>query len=314
MTHDIVRRTFATPWRWASYWSGLALMQALRLRQPRILMYHIVGDDALSARQFEWQLRFLRAKFEPIGLGTLVDRLQSDMVTGREVVITFDDGVRNHYELVWPLLRAYGVPATFFVCPGLIESGEWLWRTELRMRLKLLDDIDRSRVARSAGCSVQGVEAIMEWTKMLPMDDRLAFQLEIRRLTSSFSPSRLQMEHHAPLTWDQLRQMDARLITIGSHTRTHPILPTLDESALHEEIVGSRRNLEERLDREIDLFSYPNGANNARVVSIARRHYRAALTTRKGLVVTGDDPFLLPRIPAASDRVSFLRRMHRPSA
>lgn len=314
MVRDIFRRTFATPLRWTSHWSGMALRRSRKIKQPRILMYHIIGDEELPVRQFEWQLKFLRAKFEPISLGTLLDRLQANTLSGREVVITFDDGVGNHYNVAWPVLRAHDVPATFFVCPDLTESGEWLWRTELRMRLKLLDAIERTTAARLAGCQAQDVEAIMEWTRGLPMDDRTAFQNDIKKRTGAFSPSRAQMERHTPLTWDQLRQMDARLITIGSHTRTHPMLPTLDERALHDEIAGSRRILEKKLDREVDLFSYPNGANNAGVVAVARQHYRAALTTRKGFVVDDDDLFLLPRIPAAGDRASFSRRMYRPSA
>jgi peptidoglycan/xylan/chitin deacetylase (PgdA/CDA1 family) len=314
MVRDILHRTLATPVRWTSHWSGIALKRAQKIRQPRILMYHIVGDEELSVQQFEWQIKFLRARFEPTRLGTLVDRLQSNTLSGREVVITFDDGVRNHYEVAWPLLRAHDVPATFFVCPDLTESGEWLWRTDLRMRLKLLDADERAAAAHRSGCRAEGVEAIMEWTKNLPMDDRIAFQRDIKQHTSGFSPSRQQMECYTPLTWDQLRQMDASLITIGSHTRTHPMLPTLDASDLDDEIAGSRRILEERLDRDVELFSYPNGANNSNVVSMVRQHYRAALTTRKGFVMDGDDLFLLPRIPAADDRASFSRRMYRPSA
>jgi len=314
MVRDIMHRALATPLRWTSHWSGMALRQSRKIKQPRILMYHIIGDEELSVRQFEWQLKFLRTNFEPTGLETLLDRLQSRTLSGREVVITFDDGVRNHYEVAWPVLRAHDVPATFFVCPDLTESGQWLWRTELRMRLKLLDAVERAAAARQAGCQARDVEAIMEWTKGLSMDDRVTFQNDIKKRTSAFSAPREQMVRHTPLTWDQLRQMDARLITIGSHTRTHPMLPTLDERALHDEIAGSRRILEEKLDRDVDLFSYPNGANNAGVVAMARRHYRAALTTRKDFVANGDDPFLLPRIPAAADRASFSRRMYRPSA
>ncbi len=277
-------------------------------------MYHIVGDHELSASQFEWQLSFLRTHFEPVSLAMLVDRLQSGTMEGREVAITFDDGVQNHFTVAWPLLRAHNVPATFFVCPGLIESGDWLWRTALRMRLNTLDSTTREDVARNAGCAETGVEAIMEWTKGLPMDARRAFEHDIEAHTRDFSPPREQMDRHAPLTWDQLGQMDENLITIGSHTSTHPMLPTLDPSALHDEIAGSRSVLEAKLDRTVDLFSYPNGANNPLVADLARRHYRAAVTTRQGLVARDNDRFLLPRIPAAHNRAAFTRRMHRPTA
>lgn len=277
-------------------------------------MYHIIGDGEVSARQFEWQVKVLREQFEPVTLAKLVDRIQVGSVTGRETVITFDDGVRNHFTVAWPLLRAHRVPATFFVCPGLTESGHWLWRTELRMRLRLLTEAERAQAARDAGCPVHAVEPIMEWTKRLAMDDRLVFQRAIEKRTRGFSASREDTDRHAPLTWEQLRQMDENIITIGSHTSTHPMLPTLDAASLEQEIAGSRRLLEQHLDRRVDLFSYPNGANNTTVVDLVRRHYRAAVTTEKSFAAANSDLALLPRIPGGGSRATFTRRLHRPGA
>lgn len=314
MSRNLLYRTLAVPPRWASYWSGFALRQAHSIRQPRILMYHVIGDGDVSPAQFEWQLAFLRRHFEPIGLGALVDRLKAGATSGREVALTFDDGVRNHYEVAWPLLRKYDVPATFFVCPGLTDSGAWMWRTETRMRLHLLDRADLEAVTRNAGCPTQDIEAIMQWTKQLGMDDREAFQRDVVAHTPGFSPPAVEVERHAPLTWDQIHAMDANLITIGSHTRTHPVLPTLSGDALEEEIGGSRRELEQKLDREVDLFSYPNGANDDAVVALARRHYRAAVVARQDIVAEDDDVLLLPRVPGGGARATFVRRMHRPSA
>jgi peptidoglycan/xylan/chitin deacetylase (PgdA/CDA1 family) len=314
MIKQVLHRTFAAPLRWASYWSGVALRNARAIKQPRILMYHIVGDDELSVHQFEWQISFLKREFEAVRLGTLIQRLQSRSVTGREVVITFDDGVRNHFATAWPLLRTHNVPATFFVCPALIESGDWLWRTELRMRLKHMDRGMRAIVAADSGCRHSEVEAIMEWTKNLTLDEREIFRRNIAKHTARFSPSHEDMKRHAPLSWDQLRQMDENLITVGSHTLTHPILPTLADDILQHEIADSRSMLEQALDRSIDFFSYPNGANDARVVNAVRKHYRAALTTRKAFAKPDNDLYTLPRIAAGDSSATFTRRLHRPTA
>lgn len=314
MIKQVLHRTFAVPLRWASYWSGVALRRAQAAKQPRILMYHIVGDDELSVHQFEWQIEFLRHEFEVVSLGTLIERLQSRSATGREVVITFDDGVRNHFAFAWPILKAHDVPATFFVCPGLIESGDWVWRTELRMRLKHMNPSARVKSANDFGCPGSSVEVVMEWTKTLPLDDRESFRHAIAKRTSGFSPPREEVERHAPLTWEQLRRMDEGLITIGSHTLTHPILTTLSEDVLQHEIADSRGLLEQTLDRRVDFFSYPNGANDMRVVDTVRQHYRAALTTQKAFVSPEDDLYTLPRIAAGDSRASFVRRLHRPTA
>jgi peptidoglycan/xylan/chitin deacetylase (PgdA/CDA1 family) len=229
-------------------------------------------------------------------------------------VITFDDGVRNHFSFAWPILRSRKVPATFFVCPGLIETGDWLWRTELRMRLKHMDRAMRVKVATDSGCPHGEVEAVMEWTKKLPLDEREVFRRNVAKQTADFSPSRQEMERHAPLTWDQLRQMDKNLITIGSHTLTHPILTTLANDVLQREIADSRSLLEQTLDRSVDFFSYPNGANDTRVVNAVRQYYSAALTTHKAFVKPESDLYTLPRVAAGDSRASFVRRLHRPTA
>lgn len=314
MRLNSIHSMLAVPWRWTSLWSGSALRRARGIKQPRILMYHILGDGEVSPSQFEWQLRFLRRHFEPITLTSLLDRIDGNATSGFEVALTFDDGVRDQFTTAWPLLRKYQVPATFFVCPGLIESGNWLWRTELRMRLAFLDDAQRMALAESAGCPVNMVEPIMEWTKTLDPDARTAFEQRVAQHTRKFRPNARQREQHAPLTWEQIREMDPALVTIGSHTSTHPILTALPTEALESEISGSRTALEQALGRRIDLFSYPNGANDAIVVATVRQHYRAAVTTRKHVVAQGDNRHLLPRIPAGDDRATFTRRLHKPTA
>ena len=54
-------------------------------------------------------------------------------------------------------------------------------------------------------------------------------------------------------------QLDPELFTIGCHTGRHPILPSLRDADLDEEIVQSKLRIEERLVKSVDFFCYPNG-------------------------------------------------------
>jgi peptidoglycan/xylan/chitin deacetylase (PgdA/CDA1 family) len=64
----------------------------------------------------------------------------------------------------------------------------------------------------------------------------------------------------APNTPGQLREFAAAGIEIGAHTRTHADLGKIsDTSALEDEIVGSRRDLEDLLGRQVDYFAFPFG-------------------------------------------------------
>src|SRR5690242_10742044 len=244
MSSIVLRHALAPPLHLASFWSGHALRRARSVRRPRILMYHSVGHEDVSIRQFRWQLRLLRRSFDVVSLPQLVHRLVAGTANGEEVALTFDDGVRNHYSVVWPMLREARVPATFFVCPGLIESGAWLWNTELRTRLALLGRSERARLAAHVGCPATSAHGMVEWAKRLPLERRCDFEEQARALTREFEPSDAQLDRNAPMSWVQLKRLDPALVTIGSHTATHPILTTLTREARDAEIAESRIMLE----------------------------------------------------------------------
>jgi peptidoglycan/xylan/chitin deacetylase (PgdA/CDA1 family) len=314
MSSMVLRRALAPSLHVASFWSGHALKRARAVRRPRILMYHSVGHEDVSARQFRWQLRLLRDIFDVLPLPRLVDRLVAGTATGEEVALTFDDGVRNHYTVAWPMLREARVPATFFVCPGLIESGAWLWNTELRTRLTLLGKTGRVRLASRLGSPHSTDHGMVEWTKRLPLERRREFEQQVRELTREFEPTAAQVDRNAPMSWAQLKRLDPALITIGSHTATHPILTTLTRETLDAEIAQSRITLEQQLGRSVDLFCYPNGASDAASRDTVRSVYRAALATRQDVVTSEADLFALPRVPAGDRNSYFVRRLHRPTA
>ena len=72
------------------------------------------------------------------------------------------------------------------------------------------------------------------------------------------------------VTVAQIEMLPTDLITIGSHTLSHPWLPSLPESEANEEIFASRKKLSSLLKRDITLFSFPYGAKNDRLVRVCR--------------------------------------------
>jgi peptidoglycan/xylan/chitin deacetylase (PgdA/CDA1 family) len=109
------------------------------------------------------------------------------------------------------------------------------------------------------------------------------------------------------MTWEQLRALQAAGMTIGSHTRTHPILPDY-HAALHNEVAMSRADIAEHLGRAPDFFAYPFGAWDAQSAAWARKAgYRAARTYRGGAWNAPSDLYHLRAIPVTDNMQAFER-------
>jgi peptidoglycan/xylan/chitin deacetylase (PgdA/CDA1 family) len=100
------------------------------------------------------------------------------------------------------------------------------------------------------------------------------------------------------LTWDEIREMAASgLIAFGSHSIHHIPLTHLGGQELQDEVAGSKRLLEEKLGKKVDLFAYPVGNFDARTRAAVRdAGYLAAAATNPGRGAADDDPFIIKRL------------------
>lgn len=265
-----------------------------------ILMYH--GTPSGDAGKLARQLTMLRLFFDIVPLAELADpgRRKSAGLRCR-LALTFDDGLRSNVQVAYPLLRSLGLTATFFVCPGLIERGGWLWNHEARARLYSLQRDALTALADTL-LAPREVEAFVEWMKTLKIGERRGIEAEVRAATPHFRPSDAQREAYDLASWDELRRLDPRVVTIGSHTMTHPILTSLTPQEREDELRESRTVLERELGRDVALFCYPNGDLDDDTVGAARRYYRCAVTVEPKPLSPQPDVFRLPRFAAVPQK------------
>ncbi|HUX46090.1 MAG TPA: polysaccharide deacetylase family protein [Terracidiphilus sp.] len=85
------------------------------------------------------------------------------------------------------------------------------------------------------------------------------------------------------LTLTQIREMQQCGVEFGSHTLTHPWLPSLSDVDLERELRDSKSRLENLLGVEVNSFAYPFGGVDRRVrAAVARAGYRLGFTTLPG--------------------------------
>jgi peptidoglycan/xylan/chitin deacetylase (PgdA/CDA1 family) len=297
------------------YYSGISPFLAQRNHRMKIIMIHGVGGPDCPKPEFHKQMIFLKRYFQVISLTEMVGRLgRTDQCSGRLVALTFDDGLRNTLTTAYPILRALGLPATFFVCPGLIEKRCWLWNHDVRARLESITTSKRKKLAEKLKAPSEETEGIVEWMKGLILGERLLAEELIGNATPEFQPTKEQSRKYDLMGWDDLTLLDPELICLGAHTMTHPILTSLSDSDLSDEIIESQRGLENRIERRVDYFCYPNGAYDSRAFQLVEPHYKAAVTTESGGVRVEACRHRLPRITVAHKVELLAWRLIRPTA
>jgi peptidoglycan/xylan/chitin deacetylase (PgdA/CDA1 family) len=98
------------------------------------------------------------------------------------------------------------------------------------------------------------------------------------------------------LTWAQLHALEQSGIEIGSHTVHHAELPSLSDPTALQELIQSRRALEQHLHHPVQWFAYPAGKFDARTEELVRQAgYVLAVTTQPGFAQSARAPFALHR-------------------
>lgn len=266
---------------------GMAMARAFaRLRAPKLLVlaYHRVLDagpeDAwpydielvsASLEQFDWQLRYVKEHYDPVTFRDVVAAMDGGpKLPRRPVIITFDDGFDDNYEHAFPLLRGHGMPATFFISTDYIDTTRTFWFDrvaalmlvmppgalaipELQQPLPAADDL----AARRAGAA-----KLLEVLKAVPEARRVEILEQAdRQWGGRLDASRERLSR--PMSWEQVRAMQAGGMEFGSHTHTHPILSRLEPAQLEYELAESRRILEKELGKSCQVISYPVGMGEA---------------------------------------------------
>jgi peptidoglycan/xylan/chitin deacetylase (PgdA/CDA1 family) len=61
------------------------------------------------------------------------------------------------------------------------------------------------------------------------------------------------------VSWNQLREMRAAGMSIGSHSKSHPFLSELGEAGLRAELLGSKDRIDQELEQVTDTIALPGG-------------------------------------------------------
>ena len=303
-----------------AYHSGLFKVSSWKNRNMlTILFYHGFSHRAnnkegknsnakhLNIEEFEKHLKLFKKYCTPI---SLKEAVLNEKLPANPIVLTFDDGYKNNYSYAFPLLKKYRVPATIFITTGFIDQTNFLWTD----RLEFIIDNTHCK-SRNFQCEddnlilelctdnekMQTIRSIKKYLKALPESKKLSFLDRLQQF--------LEIEYNwdkipsllMPLTWDEIREMkESGLISIGSHTVTHPILSKCSCEQQRKELMLSQKRIVEELNQDCNLFAYPNGKfadyNQDTIRLLKELDYLGAVTTVDGYIdISNRDSLQLDR-------------------
>lgn len=158
---------------------GLSLLFRCHRKGAVILMYHSVGGEfstfSVTVNSFEKQMAYIKRKgFKVIKLRELISKTKNGENIDGFVSLTFDDGYKDNFVSVFPILEKYAFPATVFLVTDFItdkddgfglEKGEigYLSKSNIEKMKKsgLIDFMPHSRSHRSF-TRIPFDEAVME--------------------------------------------------------------------------------------------------------------------------------------------------------
>jgi len=253
---------------------GLRAVRAATGNQPRVLAYHRLaaetGPRTLGVKEFREQMQILRRKFHVISLDELCDALREQRPFAKHaIVLTFDDGYADFYDFAFPILNELKLPAILYVPTEFPGGSFWLWPDRIRWAvnhsrastLQFRAPHESTEHVLSLGDGEQREAAwnvLADIALTLSDEHRDAFIETVEKTLKVDIPDQPTDTFQA-LTWQQLAQMHAEGLCIGSHSRTHARLSLESPERQWSEISESRKELESRLGCRIRHFCYPHG-------------------------------------------------------
>lgn len=229
---------------------------------------------------FEKVVRWcLRKGYEFVEINDISDYVSGRKTNRKMVHISFDDGWATNIDLL-PIVEKYKVPITIFVPVEPLQNGAYWWQYVY---------------------SVYKSDNYVEEYKSYPEEK---FRSEIVKIKE-----KVKLERSA-VTFEQLCVLNNHpLVDIQSHSYTHPILNNLSDQSLERELSESQAFLCNLLNKDINVFSYPNGSFSSREVNAVKRYYNSAYTTEEAYPVQGGDMHMIPRICLLDNYWSNLSRI-----
>ena len=238
---------------------------------PIILYYHIVNDKDVphicnlykhkGVEQFVDDLEFLLKNYSPIGLPDLIDWTKGKKsLTSNCFLLTFDDGFREIYDVIAPILSDKGIPAVFFISSAFLDNRELCYQH----KESLLAEKIREGISGDSERQIKEILFEMGLPSSQISEDVLKIDYKRREALEEIAGVLLVDFHeylnkNQPyLTSAQVKGLINQGFSIGGHSIDHPYYYTLSLDEQLEQTLASVTHIREKFGLNYGAFAFPH--------------------------------------------------------
>ncbi len=234
--------------------------------------YHTVSDTDLphikhlytckNVTDFKKDLDFLLKNFRPIDLFELISWVKGEKeLKDPCFFLSFDDGLREFGEIIAPILKEKGIPATCFLNAAFIDNHELFYRYKASLLIERFTDREGVKLLQS--------HEVRDWFRDNHLDKNkfkgslLKFQYSDNHLLDELATlvgvdfSSFLKTQQPYLSTMQIRDLIDQGFTFGSHSIDHPEYRFLSLKEQIRQTVESLNYIVQIFGIKYRVFSFP---------------------------------------------------------
>jgi peptidoglycan/xylan/chitin deacetylase (PgdA/CDA1 family) len=290
-----------------------------------IVMYHYVRDlprtkypqiKGMLLDDFRQQVRDLSEQFEMPSVEACISYLRGEYQPKRELcMLTFDDGLKEHYREVTPILQECRVPGVFHLITAC-TSDKAVVPVHMNHFLMAALDFDTYRTALMQHIDMNPAVDVAVARKTYPWDtaEVAAFKYffnfvvspevrdsAVKALFEQYIGSEQEFAEELYINWGEAREMQKAGMILGGHTHMHRPLSSLSTAELNADLETCTSLLRRELHpQDLWPFCYPYGKSHSytseTVAALKTLQYDCAFTTESEVNLPGTNLFSISRV------------------
>jgi peptidoglycan/xylan/chitin deacetylase (PgdA/CDA1 family) len=277
--------------------AGVPLNIILKEKKNYILLYHgvtPVKSNPFNSRHtyikdFEKQIRYLATHANILSVKDFFNQ-KFDSSTCN-IAITFDDAFYNNMLHAFPVLEKYNVPFTVFSTCLYKEERPIIFADFIQIVSHYTDKPltvfdDQFLKKNNQYYRTEDNKSMIELLKAEKLNNE--YQNEIyRQWEAVFDKHKTETECYWRLMTGQelIQASKNKNLTIGSHTCTHSNMENIPLKVAVNDLITSKKTLEELIQKEVDEFAYPYGLfSDAIVIEAEKIGYKYQLGTENNKI------------------------------